>query len=427
MMSLILFGVFFILVLANVPIAISLGVSTLFGLSYMGFDFEMLAPILYAGITKVTLIAIPFFIFAGLIMERAGISSRLINLAEVFLGKRRSGLAMITVVVACFFAAISGSGPATVAAIGVVLIPAMIEKGYGREVPTALMAASGSIGVIIPPSVVFVIYAVLAEISVTRLFLAGIIPGLLMGVCYLICALFLIRNKDIEISEREYTRKEKRQAFIDAFWGLMTPVIILGGIYGGFFTPTEAAGVAVVYGLFIGVFIYKSINIKDIFSLLVETAIQSAVVMFIVACAGLFAWLLTTSLVAQQISGSILGLTSNKMLILLLMNIIFLVTGCFLDTISALYILVPVMLPIIKTLGVDPYAFGVMMTVNLGIGQCTPPVGANLFVACNISSAPLKDMIRVTIPFVIAGFIGLMIITYIPQISLLLPNILMGK
>ena len=427
MMSLILFGSFFVLLIFGVPIAISLGVSSLFGFVSMGFSFETIATLLYASITKFSLLAIPFFILAGLIMEKAEISSRLIRLAEVLLGKSRYNLVFITVVVACFFAAISGSGPATVAAVGTVLIPAMTKRGYGRDLPPALMSASGSIGIIIPPSIPFVIYATLAEVSVTRMFLAGVTPGLLMGVCYTIAAVLLLRkNSNLKPAEESFSWSDKWDAFKDAFWGLLTPVIILGGIYGGIFTPTEAAGIAIIYGLFVGICIYRTIKIKQLFKVLVDSAVQSAVVMFIVACAGVFGWLLTTSLVARTVSGLVLSLTTNKIALLVLMNIILLIAGCFLDTISAMYILIPIMMPIIKTIGVDPIHFGVFLTVNLAIGQFTPPVGANLYVACNIANQPLESILRKIVPFVIAGIIGLLVVTYIPQITLWLPNLAMG-
>ena len=426
MMTALLFGSFMALLFLGAPIATSLGISALLGFVAMAYDMGTVATLLYAGITKFSLLAIPFFILAGLIMERADISSRLIHMAEVMLGKSRFNLVFITVVVACFFAAISGSGPATVAAVGSVLIPSMTKRGYGAGLPPALMSASGSIGVIIPPSIPFVIYAVLAEVSVTRIFLAGILPGLIMGACYATCAVLMLRkNRDLKPSTAEYTLGDKLKAFRDAFWGLLTPVIILGGIYGGIFTPTEAAGVATIYGLFVGMVIYRTIGFKDLYDLLVSSAVQSAVVMFIVACAGIFGWLLTTSLVARTVSEFVLALTTNKILVLMLMNAIFLVAGCFLDTISAMYILVPIMLPILRTIGVDPIHFGVFMTVNLAIGQFTPPVGANLYVACNIANQPLVVIVQKVIPFVLAGVIGLLMVTYIPQLSLLIPKLLM--
>ena len=428
MIAFVLFGLFFVMVICNVPIAVSLGLSAIISIGYMGFDISSAAPLLYAGITKFTLLAIPFFILAGLIMEKAGISARLIRLAEVFLGNLRGSLAIISVVVACFFAAISGSGPATVAAVGSVMIPAMISKGYGRIMPPALMSAAGSIGIIIPPSVGFVVFATLAEVSVTRLFLSGIFPGLVMGGCYIICSLFLLRNNtDIVSENNKYTMKEKFIAFRDALWGIFTPVIILGGIYGGIFTPTEAAGVAVVYGLVVGCFIYRSLKLKDIYQVLVNAAISSAVVMFIVACASIFGWLLTTSLVARRMTEALISLTTNKIVLLVIMNIIFLMAGCFVDTISAYYILTPIMLPIIRQIGYDIYVFGVFATVNLAIGQFTPPVGANLYIACNIAREPLKNVIKASIPFIIAGMTGLILITYIPQIAIVLPNLLMKK
>lgn len=424
MMPLVLFGTFFVFLLLGAPIAVSLGVSSLIAMVIQGYGMEIIASVVYSSLAKYTLLAVPFFILAGYIMEKADISGRLVHLAEVMMGKSRYNLAIIAVVVCCFFAAISGSGPATVAAVGSVLIPEMKKRGYGQDFPGALLSASGSIGIIIPPSIPFVIYASIAEISVTKMFLAGIVPGVLVGVGYIITSYFMLRNEpNLKPAERTYTAEEKWSAFKDAAWGLMTPVIILGGIYGGIFTPTEAAGIAIVYGLFVGLFIYKTISIKGLFSMFADAIAQTSTVMFVVAAAGIFGWVLTTSLVAREFSSFVLTLTTNKFLILFMMNIIFLIAGCFLDTVSALYILVPIMLPIVKSLGVDLFHFGVFMTANFAVGQFTPPVGPNLYVACNISKRSLKELITKVAPFVVAGFITTLILTYIPQISAFLPDL----
>lgn len=421
--GIILFAVFGFLLLWNVPIAVGLGVSTLVAIHFMGISFGMYPMIMYAAIAKFTLLAIPFFIMAGIIMEKAGISERLIRLANKMVGHLPAGLAIVAVITACFFAAISGSGPATVAALGTILIPAMVKAGYDEGMASSLMATAGGIGIIIPPSIAFVVFAVVAEVSIGRIFIAGIIPGLLIGVGLIIASFLSTLKSSYTVGEKA-SFKEILDAFKDAFWGLMTPVIILGGIYGGIFTPTEAAGVAVVYGLFVGVFIYKQIKISDFIDVLVDSAVSSAVVMLIVANASLFAWVVTTDGVADSAGQLILSITQNKYIILLMMNVLLLIAGCFIDAISAYYILVPILLPIILKIGYDPVAFGVFMTVNLAIGLVTPPVGVNLYVACGISKISLKRISRAVVPFLIASIAVLFLITYFPGVSLWLPNIL---
>ncbi|MEL7623083.1 MAG: TRAP transporter large permease [Clostridiales bacterium] len=422
MLALILFGLFFLFIFLNIPIAISLSLSTLVGLVYGGYPLAMFPSIMYSAIGKFTLLAIPFFILAGVIMDYAGISKRLIHFATVCVGHRKSGMIGVLVVVSCFFAAISGSGPATVAALGSVLIPAMSRLGYDKGMSSALMAASGAIGIIIPPSIAFVIYASIADVSVSKVFSGGIIPGIIVGIAYVIAARWSSRNNDKIVIQPKASRQEMWVAFKDAIWGLLTPVIILGGIYGGVFTPTEAAGVAVVYGLFVGIFIYKEIKIKNLWNLFVDSAVSSGVVMYIVACASVFAWLLTTSHIASDFSAWLLNLTSSKVMLLLLINVIFLIAGCFLDASSAFYILLPIMIPIMNTLNVDLVHAGVFLTVNMAIGLITPPVGINLYVACRISGTTVSEICRKIIPFILAGITALLVITFVPQITMFLPN-----
>ncbi len=418
-----LFAVFAVLLILNVPIAVALGGASLVALYLMNMPFSMFPMIMYASISRFTLLAIPFFIMAGIIMEKSGISKRLINLANKSIGHLPAGLAIVAVITSCFFAAISGSGPATVAALGIILIPAMVKAGYDVGMSSALLSISGAIGIIIPPSIAFVVYGVVAEVSIGKLFIAGIVPGLMIGAGLILTSLVLTLKKQYGLQDKAPFR-ETLAAFKDAFWGLMTPIIILGGIYGGIFTPTEAAAVAVVYGLVVGIFVYKEIKIKDLFKVLVDSAVSSAVVMVIVANASLFAWVVTTEGIATAAGELLLSISSNQYVILLMINILLLITGCFIDAISAYYILVPILLPVIMQLGYDPLVFGVVMTVNLAIGQVTPPVGVNLYVACNIADIPLKRIARSVVPFMLASIAVLLLITYIPSISLWLPNLM---
>ncbi len=423
-MTAVLLGSFFALLLFNIPVAASMGISAALGMLYGGYPLSVFPSIMYAAIARYTLLAIPFFVLAGVIMDYAGISRRLMMFAQACVGHRRGGLAIVTVVVACFFAAISGSGPATVAALGGVLIPAMTSAGYKKNFSSALLASAGGIGMIIPPSIPFVVYAMLAEVSVGTMFMAGILPGLLMGLSYLVAALIMLRgDKDIKILPKA-TWRERWVTFKDAFWGLMTPVIILGGIYGGVFTPTEAAGVAVVYGLFVGVFIYREIRLKKLLELFVSSAVTSSIVMFIMGCAGAFTWVLSSSGTAAELSAALLSLSGNKYVLLLVMNIIFLIAGCFVDSVSGFYIFLPILLPIVKNMDFSVYAFGVLMTANFAVGQVTPPVGSNLFVAVSIAKITMKEILQKTGPFIVAGIICLLLLTYIPQIITVLPTLM---
>lgn len=427
-MALILFGTFFLLILLGIPIAYCLGLSSVITMLLCGFKLSVIPGIVYSGIGKYTLLAIPFFVLAGVIMDYAGISKRLVRLAMVFLGHLRGGLAVITVVVSAFFAAISGSGPATVAALGPTLIPAMEESGYKKDWAAALLANSGNMGIIIPPSIIMVIYGVLSGASVPRMFMAGIVPGLLFGGALIVAAyLSLGKNSDSLKKGKKSSVRERLDAFKDAIWGIMTPVIILGGIYGGIVTPTEAAGIAVVYGLFVGVVVYREIKIKDLWNLFVDAAVSSASVMFIAANAALFAWVLSATRMATTVSSAMLGMTSSKILLMLIMNVILLIAGCFMDSASALYVFVPIMLPIALYLNIDPVAFGVMITINLAIGMTTPPVGMDLFVACNVAKVGIADISKQTIRFVVASILVLLLISAFPQIITFLPDLLKLK
>ena len=425
MVAAILFISFAVLLLMGAPIAVCLGTSSVVAMIAQGagrpLDTVMssLPMIVSASTSKFVLLAIPFFILAGNIMEKAGISEKLIKLAEACVGHIRGGLAVVCVIVACFFAAISGSGPATVAALGVIIVPAMIKSGYKPAFSAALMAAAGAIGVIIPPSITFVVYGSIADTSIGDLFIAGLVPGLLMGFALMVVALLVGRKSDLKTLPKA-SRKERWLAFKDAFWGLMMPVIILGGIYGGIFTPTEAAAVSVVYGLFVGIFIYKKIRLKEFYALLLDTTSTTATVMFITAAASLFAYVLTRARLDVAISSALQNATGGNVIVFfIIVNIILLIAGCFLDSTSALYIFTPLFVPVAQALGVNLIHLGVVMIVNLAIGLFTPPVGVNLYVACGVGNVNLKQISKAVVSLIIAALIVLLLVTYIPKISLL--------
>lgn len=426
MLAAVLFILFAVLLLIGAPIAVCLGASSVVTMIVQGGEkpletvMSSLPMIVSASTSKFVLLAIPFFILAGNIMEKAGISEKLIKLAEAFVGHRKGGIAIVCVVVACFFAAISGSGPATVAALGVILVPAMIKSGYSPAFSAALMAASGAIGVVIPPSITFVVYGSIADTSIGDLFISGVLPGILMGAAFCIAALFMGRKVNLKTLPRA-TGKERWNAFKDAFWGLMMPVIILGGIYGGIFTPTESAAVSAVYGLAVGIFIYRKIGLKEFWDILLDTVSTTATIMFITAAASLFAYVLTRARLDVAISSALESATGGSTVIFfIIVNIILLIAGCFLDSTSALYIFTPLFVPVAQALGVNPIHLGTVMIVNLAIGLFTPPVGVNLYVACNVGGVDLKQISKAIIPLLLASLIVLLLVTYIPGISLLL-------
>ena len=430
MISAILFISFFIFLILGVPIGICLGLSSVCAILYSGTSLTIVATNMYSGISKFLLLAIPFFVLSGNIMAKAGISKRLIKFVDTCVGHKKGGIAIVCVIVACFFGAISGSGPATVAALGAVLIPAMVEQGgFSAPFSTALMATSSSIAIVIPPSIAFVVYASITGTSIADMFMAGIVPGLLMGVALVIVVMLEAKKHNIKPSREKASGKERWDAFKDAFWGFLMPVIILGGIYGGIFTPTEAAAVSVVYGLFVGMVIYREVSFRDMFDILVDSAKTTGGIMLIVASASLFSFVCTKFGIADAASNLLGSIAHNQFTFLLIVNIIFLIAGCFIDANSAMYIFIPIMLPVCKALGYDIVAFGVMATVNLAIGQVTPPVGVNLFVAISIKikkglEVTLQEISRAVVPMIAACVAVLLIVTYIPITSTFLPKAL---
>jgi C4-dicarboxylate transporter, DctM subunit len=423
LVPLVLFGSFGLLLFLDFPIAAALGLSSV--LTIVAFDLAPLFLVpqqLLSATDSWTLLAVPFFILAGNLLAKTAISERLIHLARVVVGRLPAGLAMVAVVVSIFFAGISGSGPADTAALGAVLIPAMERAGYDKRSAAALMAAGGGIGIIIPPSIALLVYGVVADTSVTRLFIAGILPGLLVGLSLFVVSYFLFGRDPAIRAETRGSFRDVAAAAKAAAWGLLAPVIILGGIYGGVFTATEAATVAVVYGVVVGFFIHRDLRLRDLPAILVDTGVTTGVVMLLVCTASLFAWVLNTSGIAAAAAEWLAGFASGKLGGLLLINGILLVAGCLMDAISIYYVLLPILLPVVRALGIDLVHFGVVMTVNMAIGQITPPVGVNLFVACGIAKISMKEISRAVVPMVAAQTAALLVITYWPDLSLWLPR-----
>ncbi|MEA4993574.1 MAG: TRAP transporter large permease [Oscillibacter sp.] len=428
MINLILFGTFFIMLFLNIPISVGLGLSSILAMVYAGDKLSVVPTNVYNGMAKFLLLAIPFFVLSGNIMAKAGISTRLVEFIDDCIGHRRGGIAIVCVIVACFFGAISGSGPATVAALGIILIPAMINRGgFSAPFSSSLMAAASSIAIVIPPSISFVVYASITGVSVGDMFMGGILPGILMGFALVVIIMIEVRAKNLQASREKASWGARWKSFRSAFWGFLMPVIILGGIYGGIFTPTEAAAVSVVYGLIVGVFIYREVKWRDLYDLLVDSGKTTGSIMLIIGGATLFSYICTVHGIAGAAQTLLLDISGNKYVFLMIVNVIFLIAGCFVDANSAMYIFIPIMYPVAVKLGINPVHFGVLSTVNMAIGQVTPPVGVNLFVAIGVSDKlkNIKDKTRVTIvsmskavwPMIVACMIALLVVTYVPFFS----------
>lgn len=419
-MTILLFSLLAVLFLIGVPIAIALGLSaSAIFLMDGNVSLMVIMQRMFNSVDSFPLLAIPFFILAGKLMETGGISKRLIHLANVVFGRVKGGLAIVSIVACAFFAAISGSAAATTAAVGALLIPAMVNRGYDKSFSTAVQAAGGTIGIMIPPSVPLVLYGVAAGVSIGDLFIAGIIPGVIVTLS-LIILVYIISLKQGYGGGESFTFKEFLKAFGDAVLALLMPVIILGGIYGGIFTPTEAAVVAVVYGLIVGVFIYREIKFKELMEAFSSSVLTSAVILFIIAGASAFGYYLTRERVPREMADFMLGLTDNWIIVLLIINLLLLIIGTFLETSAAIIILTPILAPIATALEIDLVHFGIIMIVNLAIGFITPPVGVNLFVASNIANTKIEKLMRAIIPFIIIMIVDVLIISFIPGLSLFL-------
>ena len=417
-----LFGYFVILLALGVPISMSLGIASIFTIwANHPIDISYVAQLSFAAIDKTAIMCIPFFVASGDLMGIGGLSRRLFSMADEFLGSAYGGLALATVATCVLFGAMSGSGPATVAAIGALCVPAMVERGYDQKFSAAIVACAGAIGVLIPPSNPFVVYAISANVSVGKLFMAGIVPGLLVAAVLMAYSYFLAKKEGWKGEERPRTWKTKLHALWESKWALMVPVIILGGIYGGFVTPTEAAAVAAFYGLIVGLFIHKEITIKNLLPAMVNSAATSSMIIVLMAMAQIFGSIMSIERIPTMVANAILSLTTSKILILILINILLLIVGTFMEALAAIIILVPLLLPIVTPLGVDPIHFGVIMVLNLAIGFVTPPVGVNLFVASGIARLKLADIAKAALPMLGLMILVLLIVTYFPPLSMTLP------
>ena len=411
----VLFGILFILLFLGVPIAICLGIAAALTMALTG-NMQYLAAVptrMFTQLDNTTLMAVPFFILAGNIMAEGGISDRLIGFFELLLKRLPGRLACISVVASGFFGAISGSNPATVAAIGGITAPRMIQKGYPPEKAAAIAASSGTLGVVIPPSIPMVTYAVTASVSIISMFEAGWVPGimLILGLCI---ANAIMCKKYDSVDTTKYPAKTYLIRFKDAFLALLMPVIILGGIYGGIFTPTESAAVACIYALIVSCFVFRELNLKQLYKIFKDSCISSAVVLFVVGMSAPFAWFMTSENIPTMISTAVMSTFHNKFVILLAMNLLLLFLGCFLETQSIILLVTPILLPMATALGVSPVALGLIIIVNTSIGMITPPMAVNLFVATGICKTTVGAVSKKIIPYLLLEFGILLLYTYIP-------------
>ncbi len=423
-MEAVLLGSFLVMTFLGVPVAFALALSvSIILFQYLDMPQVMITQTMYSGVDSFSFMAVPFFMLAGSFMSAGGVTTRLVNFAQAIVGSFTGGLAQAVAVSGMFFAAISGSSAATTAAIGSTMVDEMEKKGYRREVATGIVAAGGTVGIVIPPSITLVVYGVIAGGSIGDLFVGGVVPGILMGVAMCLVSWGLAKRDGIA-PEGSFSFKRLLITFKDSFFALLTPVIIIGGIYGGIFTPTEAAAVAAVYGIFVGLFIYKELKIKDFPKIIFQAVIGTTLIMFLVGAAKVFGWMLTNLEIPHHLGAYVVSLTSSPTVFLLIMNILLLGIGMLINASAAVVILTPIFLPVALQLGIDPLFFGVLMVVNLAIGCITPPVGLDLFVASAITKVPLERVMRASMPYLIALLVMLAILTVFPPIITFLPNLL---
>ncbi|APE32370.1 C4-dicarboxylate ABC transporter permease [Halomonas aestuarii] len=412
-MTALLFVLFFVFMLLGVPVALAIGASTLLALQAEGVPLMVVTQQMFQGINSFALVAVPMFILAGDLMAQGKVSEKLVDFADALFGFLKGGLSIVSVLAGMFFAAISGSGAATTAAVGSTLVPELRKKGYEPASAASLIAASGTIGVVIPPSVPMIIYAVIAQQSVSQLFLSGFLPGLAMGMGLATIAI-------VQAYRRNYPRGTAFSAATiwrtlkSASWGLATPVIILGGIFSGIFTPSEAAVVAVNYALLVSLFVYRDLSLGDVYRILIRSAITTSVIMLVIATSAVLSWTLSSWQVPGAIAQAVLSLSTDPYVIMLLVVAVILLTGVFIETASALIILTPVLLPLVTQLGIDPIHFGLIIVVGLAIGMITPPVAINLYVASSVTQLPLERITRAILPYLLGLVSVLLLVVYVP-------------
>ncbi len=422
MAALLVFGILLFLIAFGIPIAMALGAAGIGAIVSFDLGMAMISRNFEANISKFPLIAIPFFILAGTLMEKSKIVDGISRFVILVTGKRTGGLAIAGVITCIFWGAVSGSGPATAAALGMVFIAPMVKQGYDKYFAASTIAAGAGLSIIIPPSIAFIVYGNLTDVSVGALFLGGILPGVLVGVFLILVVYIIARKNGFRGSVESGSAKDIGKAFLDSFWALLAPVIILGSIYAGVATPTESAIMGVFYALFVGVFIYKTINLEVIFNALRDTVQASAVVMFVVAMAGIFTWAASTLGVIDAAANLVSSLTRNPIIFVCLSSIVILIAGMFLDAISITYVFMPIILPALLALSIDPLYFGVVFVVALAIGQITPPVAVNLYVTANLIDSNINDqMVKYVLPMVLSAVLSLVVLILLPQISLWLP------
>lgn len=425
MVSAVLFISLAVFLILNLPVGIAIGLSSLCAIiAGESISASYIAQTLVTSVDSFPIMAIPLFILAGDLMGAGGVSKRILDVCNVFFGRITGGLAIVTVVVCMFFAAVSGSGPATVAAVGSMVVPAMLKKGYSKSFVLALIATAGSIGVIIPPSIPMVIFGVSTSTSISNLFLAGFGPGLLIGLALIAWCYYYCGKQGWKGDTEPYSWPRARHALWDAKWALINPVIILGGIYAGIFTPTEAAAVAAVYAFICGVFIHRELTFKTVWVPIASACSTTGTTMVILGCASAFAKILTIEQIPAMITQSLMTLTENGIIIIILINILLLIVGCFMDTTPAIIVLSPILLPVALSIGLEPVHFGIIMVVNLAIGFITPPLGINLFVASRVGQTKLETVTRGIIPFILVMLFCLALVTFIEPLSMFLPRLL---
>ncbi len=420
MTTFILFGTFFLFMALTVPIGIALGIAGLVTAMYSAnISITFLSQGLVTSADNFALMAIPFFILAGEIMGKGGISNRLFDLANVFVGRFTGGFAMAAVITSMFFAAISGSGPATVAAVGGIMIPAMVAEGYDKKFATALIASAGSLGIILPPSIPMVLFGISASESIGDLFLGGILPGILIGLLIMLWAYIYSKKQGYAGTGEAFSFKKLFQALNKAKWSLLVPVIILGGIYGGIFTPTEAAVIAVVYALFVSMFLHKTIAFKDLHGIFRNAALNSVAILIIIGTANAFGTILSMERIPQAFADGFLSVSQNSVVVIIMIIIMLLIIGLFIDTAAAVIIFTPILYPVALEIGMNPTHFGIVMIVTLAIGFITPPLGVNLFVGSGLSGLSMPVLAKAAVPFFFVILFGLALIAAIPQLTLL--------